>query len=254
LATIQLHDPAAVRCFDDGRAVQSLTPAQLQVVNRGEGVVATVDLPNHRWPRVCVFQFIAGSPETSLAVLVDYPLRPSYLPDVRVSRVVPATTDSVVKRVAYVVHVLLRVNETDTLRETVRALDSSTSGSYQLEWGGLTSTMAQSIRGSATFVPWHNESSGATGTLMIYDQTVEPGSRLAGLPFIKKRGIEAVRNTAAAIARQVETEVAQQPRRLETQVAELRRTLRRERLDRARRLAAVHSRTRTIGYVHEQVL
>lgn len=212
-------------CFDDGRAPRALTQAQRSDVDRGEPVVVTIDLPNRRWPRVCVYQFIAALPEPSLAVLVDYPLRPSYLPDVRESKVVPQTADSLVKRVAYVVHVLFRLDETDTLREVVRTLDEPPAGSYQLEWTALSSTMAQSIGGSATFIPWHNDSTGVAGTLMIYDQAVEPGSRLASLPFIRNRGIDAVRNAAAAIARQVETEVARQPLQLERQVAELRRTL-----------------------------
>ncbi len=224
-APIQPRNPDATRCFDDGRGVRALTADQLRIVNRGEAAVATADLPNRRWPRVCVFQFIAAPPEASLAVLVDYPLRPSYLPEVRRSNVVPPTTDSLVKTVAYVVHVLLGMNETDTLREVVRTVDRPATGGYQLEWTGLTSSMAQSIRGSATFVPWHNDSSNVSGTLLIYDQTVEPGSRLASLPFIKNRGIDAVRNTARAIAQQVETELAQRPQQLDTQVSGLRRTL-----------------------------
>src|SRR5471030_2672253 len=95
----------AADCFDQGRGVDFLAPAQRAVVNRGEPLVITVDRADRRWPQVCVYQFISAAPEPSLAVLVDYPLRPTYLPDVQASTVVPATADSVVKRVAYVVHV-----------------------------------------------------------------------------------------------------------------------------------------------------
>lgn len=213
------------RCYADGLAARSLTQDQRTALNAGRPVVVTSDVPNHRWPRVCVYQFIAAAPEQSIAVFVDYPLRASYLPDVRQSTVVPPTGDSLVKRVAYVLHVVLGVSEIDTLREVVRPIGPPPNDGYQLAWTSLTSTMAQSVEGFATFVPWHNDSSGGAGTLMVYDQTVEPGSRLARLPFIRKRGIGVIRDAADAIARQVEKERAQQPAQLERQVAELRRTL-----------------------------
>ena len=217
---------AGSQCFADGAAVHSLAQDQRSALDHGDPVVVTTDLPNRRWPRVCVYQFIAASPEQSIAVFVDYPLRPSYLPQVRQSTVVPATADSLIKRVAYVLHVVFRVDETDTLREVVRPVGESANAGYQLAWMALSSTMAQSVEGFATFVPWHNDASGVTGTLMVYDQTVEPGSRLARLPLIRKRGIAIVRDAALAIARQVEKECAHQPAQLERQVAELRRRLR----------------------------
>jgi hypothetical protein len=215
---------SAPDCFDDGRAVQALAARDLAAVARGDAVVTTTDLAGRRWPRVCVYRFIKASPEQSLAVLTDYPLRPSYIPDVRASNVVPATADSATKRVAYVIHVLLRIDEIDTLREVARRL-AAPDGAYRLEWSSITSSMAKSIAGSATFVPWRNDSSSTMGTLMIYQQSVEPGSRLASLPFIKSRGIDAVRNAAVAIARQVEEERARHPRQLDEQVTALRRTL-----------------------------
>jgi hypothetical protein len=223
-ASRSAQSQAPAECFDGGRAVQSLTASQLAAVNRGGAVVTTTDLSDHRWPRVCVYQYIDAQPEQSLAVLVDYPLRPSYIPDVKASNVVPPTADSTTKRVAYLIHVLLRINETDTLREVPHALDAPIGG-YRLEWSSLFSSMAKSIAGSATFVPWRKDSTSAAGTLMIYQQLVEPGSSLAGLPFIKSRGIDAVRNAAVAIAHQVENERRSQPRQIEQQVAELRRTL-----------------------------
>jgi hypothetical protein len=212
-------------CLGDGNPDHLLTSAQQHDVNRSLTVVATMDVPGGQWPRVCVYRFVAANPEASLAVFVDYPLRASYIPDVRRSAVVPGTADSVAKRVAYVIHVILRVDETDTLREVVRSLDPPLAGGYQLAWTALTSSMAKSVNGSATFLPWHNDFTSSSGTLMIYDQTVEPGSRLAGLPFIKRRGIDAVRNATVAIAKQIENEVAAQPAQLARQVSELRRTL-----------------------------
>lgn len=220
----RLRNQAAADCFDGGHAVQSLSAGQVTAIAHGTAVLTTTDLPDHRWPRVCVYRFIDATPEQSLAVLVDYPLRPSYIPDVKASNVVPPTSDSVTKRVAYTIHVLLRIDETDTLREVARKLDAP-SGGYRLEWNSLSSSMAKSIAGSATFVPWHNDSTSASGTLMIYQQSVEPGSRLASLPFIKSRGIDAVRNAAVAIARQIENERARQTGQLERQVAQLRATL-----------------------------
>src|SRR5690348_335834 len=91
------RQPGPPDCFDDGRVVPTLASRELAAIARGEAVVTTTDLPERRWPRVCVYRFVDASPEQSLAVLTDYPLRPSYIPDVKVSSVVPATTDSAAK-------------------------------------------------------------------------------------------------------------------------------------------------------------
>ncbi|MDB4874930.1 MAG: hypothetical protein JWM41_1376 [Gemmatimonadetes bacterium] len=215
----------APRCFDELRGAGAMSAAQHSAVVRGEPALFTVDRPDYRWPQVCVYQFIAAAPEASVAVLTDYPLRPSYLPDVRESNVVPATSDSAVKRIAYVIHVIARMTEADTLREAVHSLAGQFAGGYRLDWHMINSTMASSVDGSATFIPWRNDATGVAGTLMIYDQSVEPSSRLASLPFIKGRGIDAVRNTARAIARQVESETSRQPSQLQRQIADLRRGL-----------------------------
>jgi hypothetical protein len=213
---------ASPTCFDNGRGVQALSNVQRAVIGRHDPLVVTVDRPDRRWPQVCVYQFIAASPEASAAVFVDYPLRPTYIPDVRESSVVPATADSAVKRVAYVVHVFARMNEVDTLAERVHRLDVP-AGAYRVDWRALTSTMVTSIVGSATFIPFRNDASGVIGTLLVYDQSVEPGSRLASLGFIRSRGIDAVRNAASAIARQVETESTTTPSALLRQLTQLRR-------------------------------
>jgi hypothetical protein len=224
VATAQSGQPARalVTCFDDGRGVQALSSVQRAVIARHEPLVVTVDKPDRRWPQVCVYQFISATPEASTAVFVDYPLRPSYIPDVRESTVVPSSAESAVKRVAYVVHVFARMNEVDTLAERVSRLDAP-AGAYRVDWHSLMSTMVTSIVGSATFVPFRNDASGAIGTLLVYDQFVEPGSRLAGLGFIRSRGIDAVRNAASAIARQVETESTSSPSALLRQITQLRR-------------------------------
>ena len=213
---------APATCFDEGRSIQALSAAQRAVVGRRDPLVITVDRPDRRWPQVCVFQFIVAAPEASAAVFVDYPLRPSYIPEVRESNVVPATADSALKRVAYVVHVFARMTEVDTLAERVRRLDVP-AGAYRVEWRALTSTMVASIGGSATFIPFRNDVSGVDGTLLVYDQSVEPGSRLASLGFIRSRGIDAVRKAAAAIARQVESENTGNPAALLRQITQLRR-------------------------------
>jgi hypothetical protein len=212
-------------CFDEARGATALAPAQHAVVVRGEPSLVTLDRADHRWPQVCVYQFIAASPEASIAVLTDYALRPSYLPDVRESRVVPATADSAVKRVAYVVHVIARMTETDTLREAVHAMTGQFAGGVRLEWHMITSTTAGAIDGSATCIPWVNDATGVYGTLMIYEQIVEPTSRLASLPFVKGRGVDAVVNTVVAIAKQVESEVGGHQAQLHRQIADLRRSL-----------------------------
>jgi hypothetical protein len=57
---------------------------------------------------------------------------------------------------------------------------------------------------------------------MIHDQMVEPASVFARVPMVRNRAIEASRDVAAAIRKQVERERASDAKRLEAQVKKLR--------------------------------
>ena len=65
--------------------------------------------------------------------------------------------------------------------------------------------------GHAIFSPYVNRRTKRTGTLLEYHNFVTPGSRLAGLPFIRSRSIQQIGETARALARQAEVERGREP-------------------------------------------
>jgi len=81
-------------------------------------------------------------------------------------------------------------------------------------------------KGSATFRPWTNKRTGKVGTLMIHDQTVVPASMFARVPMVRGKAIEASRDAAASIRKQVEHEVTRDGDRLRAQIAAMRALLR----------------------------
>ena len=56
---------------------------------------------------------------------------------------------------------------------------------------------------------------------MIHDQSVVPASMFARVPMVRSRAIEASRQTAEAVRKQVEHEVAKEPVKLQGQIAHM---------------------------------
>ena len=187
-------------------------------VERGEAVQVLAELPGKQWPRSTVYQFIESTPEQAAAVLSDYELQSSYIPRLKVSRVlkqVGSSTD-----VEYVVSIPVYPDERSVSRQRVVV----TGDHYRVEWFTVAdSTKKGSITtGSATFKPMVNSRTGKAGTLMIHDQVVEPASMFARVPMVRNKAIEASRDAASAIRKQVERERASDAARLEAQVKRLR--------------------------------
>ncbi|MDB4913529.1 MAG: hypothetical protein JWM95_1173 [Gemmatimonadetes bacterium] len=214
----------AERCFSAGYPPALVTSAERDSLDGGELLLRIIPIEGRSWPRVCTYSVIDADPQTSIAVLMDYHLQVSYMPRVLHAEVVP-DTDATATHVAYVVDVPLWRDEVDTLRETIRRVTGRSGDGYALEWHALASTGTNAIDGSATFVPWRNAQTARVGTLMVYEQAVDPKSWLTRIPFIRNRGIDAVRDATTALARRIATELQSEPDLLAGQMATFKRTL-----------------------------
>lgn len=197
--------------------VEQLTPAQIERLEMGEPV-QVLEPSAGPWPRSIVFQLIEATPEECAAVLSDYELQSSYIPRMKSSRIVRrsgADTD-----VQYVIDVPIYPDERSVSRQRVVA----TLNEYQVLWQTVTDSLSRGsvTTGSARFKPMMNRRTSRSGTLMIHDQQVVPSSVFARVSFVRNKAIEASRDAAAAIRRQVERERASEPERVRLQVAQLR--------------------------------
>jgi hypothetical protein len=180
-----------------------LTVAERRTVDRGGQVFRTEQVHGSPWPRAWVYQYIDATPEESAAVFADYALHSTYVPNVSKSVIVrlvdPLTTD-----VEYVLRLPVVRDEQYTVRDRVRALADG--AGYEVAWTLVRATSVKATAGYARFERYANEERGRDGTLMVYHNFVMPGSRLAGIPFVRSRALHQVRATASAVAAQVERE------------------------------------------------
>jgi hypothetical protein len=195
-----------------------LTAGQLDRFEHGEPVQVLQALPDSPWPRSTIYQFIEATPEQSAAVLSDYALQSSYTPRVKTSRVL--STGNGETDVEYVISIPIYPDEHSVSRQRVVA----TGAEYRVEWHTVVDSTARGsiTKGSATFRPLTNRRTGKAGTVMIHDQTVTPASMFARVPMVRNKAIEASRDAAAAIRKQVEHEVTGDPARLQAQIARMR--------------------------------
>jgi hypothetical protein len=208
-----------------GAGAQAQTPPlsaeQLAQVERGEAVQVLQALPESPWPRSTVYQFIEATPEQSAAVLSDYALQSKYIPKVKRSKVLATRNGET--DVQYVFSIPVYPDEHSISRQRVVVAGAE----YRVEWHTVVDSAAKGsvTNGSATFRPWTNPRTGRTGTLMIHDQGVVPASMFARVPMVRNKAIEASREAAAAIRKQVEHEVLKDSALLQAQVTRMRATV-----------------------------
>src|SRR3954469_2065943 len=192
-----------------------LTAEQLDRFERGEALQILQTLPDSPWPRSTVYQFIEATPEQSAAVLSDYALQSSYTPKVKTSRVLATRNGET--DVEYVFSIPIYPDERSVSRQHVVVSGTE----YRVEWHTVVDSVARGsvTKGSATFRPMMNKRTGKTGTVMIHDQAVVPASMFARVPMVRNKAIEASRDAAAAIRKQIEHELTKDPIRLRNQIA-----------------------------------
>jgi hypothetical protein len=201
------------------QAAAELTAEQLADVEKGRQVVLTHDEPRSPWPRMHVYQFIDSTPEEAAAVFTDYERHSTYIPNLLESRI-SYLADELTAEVDYALRVPLAPDERYTVRDRLSIADDGQS--YLVTWTLVRASSTRATDGSVRFERYQNERLQRAGTLMVYSNFVTPGSLLARVPFVRGKAMAQMRDTAGAIAAQVERERAGDRALLERQVALLR--------------------------------
>jgi len=177
----------------------ALTPAQRAALEVGRTVVTTEQRPTSAWPAVTVYALIDATPEQAAAIFTDVESHTAYIPSVsksRISRVI----DSATMEVDYTLKVPVVSDEDYTVRDHV----SRSGDDYRVDWTLVRASSTRATVGHARFMPYTNTRTGRAGTLLEYHNFVTPGSRLAGMGFIRSRASAEVRETTESIVQRVE--------------------------------------------------
>src|SRR5690349_6101355 len=155
--------------------------------------------PTSPWPAVTIVTYVAATPEEAAAVFVDYARHIEFIPSTKVSRVsrVHSATDV---EVAYVVALPIVSGEAYTVRDRL----SRDSAGYRVDWTLVRASSTKGTVGHARFTSGVNPKTGKPGTRFEYHNFVTPGSRIAGMGFIKNRALKEMEQTAAAFATRFE--------------------------------------------------
>jgi hypothetical protein len=122
--------------------------------------------------------------------------------------------------VDYTLNVPMLPDEHYTVRDRLFVSDSGES--YVVNWTMVKATSTRAIDGRVRFERYWNDRLQRPATLMVYENFVIPGSRLAKLPFVRRKAMAQMRDTAGAIAAQIERERREDRGLLERQLAVLR--------------------------------
>ena len=164
-------------------------------------VFLTSEVSGSPWPKACVFRYIDASPEEAAAVFTDYERHREYIPELRKAKL-SRRIDPLTVEVDYTLRVPIVSDEDYTVRNHLSTGDEG--ASYRVQWTLVRATSTKATEGSVRFEPHTVGGSGRSGTLMAYCNQVTPGSRLAGLRFIRSRALKQTREAARAIVAEVE--------------------------------------------------
>jgi hypothetical protein len=195
-------------------AYDQLTPEQQATVQSGGQVFITQDVSGKPWPKAFLYQRVDATPEEAAAVFADYELQSSYIPGLTKSKI-SRRVDAATAEVDYTLKSSF-VTENYTVRDTVSSYDAGQS--YKIAWALVRAETTKAIEGDVKF-----ERLG-TATLMVYYNFVVPGIPGAGL--VQGRAMKQVRETAQAVAKQVEKERRNDRALLDRQLEILRTALR----------------------------
>ena len=159
--------------------------------------------PGSPWPAVTIVTYVDATPEEAAAVFMDYARHIEFIPSTRLSRVSRIHSPSDVE-VDYVVALPIVSDEAYTVRDRL----SRDSAGYRVDWTLVRASSTKGTVGHARFTPATNPRTGKPGTRFEYHNFVTPGSRIAGMGFIRNRALREMEQTAAAFARRFESERA----------------------------------------------
>ena len=153
------------------------------------------------WPAVTIVTYVDATPEEAAAVFIDYARHVEFIPSTKLSRVSRVHSPADVE-VDYIVALPVVSDEKYTVRDKV----SRDSTGYRVDWTLVRASSTKATVGHARFTAATHPKTGKPGTRFEYHNFVTPGSRLAGLGFIKNRALKEMEQTAAAFAKRFESE------------------------------------------------
>lgn len=153
------------------------------------------------WPAVTIVTYVDATPEEAAAVFIDYARHTEFIPSTRRSRVSKVHSPADVE-VDYIVALPIVSDEEYTVRDRL----SRDSSGYRVDWTLVRASSTRGTVGHARFTPATNPKTGKPATRFEYHNFVTPGSRLAGMGFIRNRALKEMEQTAAAFARRFESE------------------------------------------------
>ena len=147
------------------------------------------------WPAVTIVSFVDATPEEAAAIFTDYARHTEFIPSTKLSRISKVHSPADVE-VDYVVALPIVSDEEYTVRDRV----SRDGAGYRVDWTLVRASSTKGTVGHARFTPAMNPRTGKAGTRFEYHNFVTPGSRIAGMGFIKNRALREMEHTAAAFA------------------------------------------------------
>ncbi|MEX1118814.1 MAG: hypothetical protein WEB60_08470 [Terrimicrobiaceae bacterium] len=199
----------------DSRAdlLQELSPAQQGEVRSGKQVTVLQEVPGEPWPRVTIYRIIPSTPGRVTAVFFDYKNAANYIPKVLKS-VVSKDHSSSVTDVDYELSVPILPDEFYTVQNRLTRLPN---GGYLISWHLLRAVQTKASTGEFRAVPYGKD------TLLRYRILTTPSSGMAGI--LRGKAIDMIKDTVAAIAKEIEKQQVQDPAGLEKRVQALQAAL-----------------------------
>ena len=151
------------------------------------------------WPAVTIVMYVDATPEEAAAIFTDYGKHTEFIPSTKLSRVSKVHSPADVE-VDYVVALPIVSDEEYTVRDRL----SRDSSGYRVDWTLVRASSTKGTVGHARFTPAINPKTGKRATRFEYHNFVTPGSRIAGMGFIRNRALKEMEQTAAAFARRFE--------------------------------------------------
>jgi hypothetical protein len=171
------------------------------------------------WPAVTIVTYVDATPEEAAAVFIDYARHVEFIPSTKLSRVSKVHSPTDVE-VDYIVALPIVSDEEYTVRDRL----SRDSAGYRVDWTLVRASSTKGTVGHARFTPATNPKTGKPSTRFEYHNFVTPGSRIAGMGFIRNRALKEMEQTAAAFARRFESE-RKNAAAMQAQIATLRGSL-----------------------------
>jgi hypothetical protein len=201
----------------EGSLLNELTDGHQSQVKKGEQIAVSEKVAGKPWPKVKIYRTVNATPEEVAAVFCDFNHAKDYVPNVLKSvvsnRVSPCVVD-----VDYGLDVPILPDEYYTTRNS---LTSPAPNTYRVDWKLLRAVQTKDSVGSLRVEPFDGGKA-----LICYENLVIPGSSMAGL--LKRKALQQMGETVAAIAARVESQKTQHPQNLKRSVEALREMLKSE--------------------------